>query len=180
MENSLSLSACREQNTDSWKPGLDFSLLIQHIRFGDCERLLVILTAVFCALSAVCLCRLRLTSRTAHSPTVCSSRRPESGALSALLPTPPLHSPDPSCRWRGCCSDRSSAGPVGMTGREDTTTEEAALYMHESVANHLMKPVSLMRLLLITSTIPTCRVTSGRVECRSYEVRAFPHIASCS
>ena len=28
MENSLSLSACREQNIDSWKPALDFSLLI--------------------------------------------------------------------------------------------------------------------------------------------------------
>lgn len=34
MENSLSLSACREQNTDSWKPGLDFSLLTKHIRVG--------------------------------------------------------------------------------------------------------------------------------------------------
>lgn len=89
------------------------------------------LGAAHTALSAVCLRRLRLTSLTAHSPTVCSSRRPGSGALSAPLPTPPLRSPDPACRWRGCCSDQSSAGPVGATGRGNITA--AALRKHENL-----------------------------------------------
>lgn len=31
-ENSLSLSACREQNMDSWKPGLEFSPLCEGSR----------------------------------------------------------------------------------------------------------------------------------------------------
>lgn len=106
MQNSLSLSECREQNIDSWKPGLDVSLLTKHIRVDglmsyNCVRAL-----------AKCSQPPGLTSLKARSPSVCSSRRPGSGALSAQLPTPRLHFPDPSCRWRGCCSSQSSAGPV--------------------------------------------------------------------
>lgn len=76
-----------------------------------------------------------LTSLTARSPTGCSSRQPGSAAPSARIHTPALHSPDPSCRWPGCCSGQSSAGPAQSNAAEAGPGAQAgsseASYLHD-------------------------------------------------
>lgn len=112
VKKSLSLSAWSVQNIDSWNPGGDLSLLVQQNMYREKKKhwmLNIIKRKGIFSEPNVC----SLTSLTAHSPTRCSSRLPGSAALSAPLPTPPPRSPSPAGRWWGCCSDRSSADPVG-------------------------------------------------------------------
>lgn len=153
-ENSLSLSACREQNMDSWKPGLEFSPLCEGSRQEVQEtegRLDFRGTMPLC-------CRVR-TFPPAHSPTACFSRRPGSAAPSARRPTPPLRSPGPSCRWPGCWSAQSSADPADGRKRRRQRRRHAWL--------RLPSPTTSLSGVCLTSTIPTCRVTSGRLQWRS-------------
>lgn len=153
-ENSLSLSACREQNMDSWKPGLEFSPLCEGSREEVQEtegRLDFQGTVPPC-------CQVH-TFLPAHSPTACFSRRPGSAAPSARRPTPPPRSPDPSCRWPGCWSAQSSADPADKRKRRRQRRRHAWL--------RLPSPTTSLSGVCLTSTIPTWRVTSGRLQWRS-------------